>query len=85
VEKTVTSARRPATLMQAHEELVHIRPSRDASLPAWLAYYQHSVTVYEHIAEVDPSHGAEAHYWAQREQAHAKQLAAQIRATKPHE
>jgi hypothetical protein len=38
VGKTVTPGR-PRTLMQAHEELVRIRPSRDASLAVWLEYY----------------------------------------------
>ena len=37
----------PRTLMQAHEELVRIRPDRDASLAVWLAYYQRSVALYE--------------------------------------
>jgi hypothetical protein len=67
-------------LMQAHEELVRIRPGRDASLAAWLAYYQRSVTLYEQIAEIDPFHGLEALYWAQRERHHAEEIAAQSRA-----
>jgi hypothetical protein len=43
--------RQPRTLMQAHSELVRIRPSRNAPLATWLAYYQHSVSVYEQIAQ----------------------------------
>jgi hypothetical protein len=66
--------------MRAHEELVRIRPSRDASLVVWLAYYQRSVALYEQIAEIDPFHGLEALYWAQREQHHAEEIAARIRA-----
>jgi hypothetical protein len=68
------------TLMQAHRELVRIRPSRDASSVAWLAYYQRSASVYEQIAKIDPGHDGEALYWAQRERTRAKNIAAQIRA-----
>jgi hypothetical protein len=70
-------------LMQAHEELVRIRPSRDASLAVWLEYYQRSVSLYELVAEVDPGHEVEALYWAQRERHHAEQIAARIRAERP--
>lgn len=69
----------PQTLMQAHEELVRARPCRKASLPVWLAYYQHSVTVYEEIAKTDPGHEVEALYWATRERVHAKGIEARIR------
>lgn len=70
----------PGTLMQAHRELVRIRPSRDASPAAWLAYYQRSASVYEQIAKIDPGHEGEALYWAQRERARADNIAARIRA-----
>jgi hypothetical protein len=62
--------------MQAHEELVRIRPSLDASLTVWLEYYQDSVSLYELIAEVDPGHECEALYWARRERYRAEQTAA---------
>ncbi|MGH3848042.1 MAG: AMED_5909 family protein [Pseudonocardiaceae bacterium] len=75
----------PQTLMQAHGELVRIRPGRDASSTAWLAYYQRSVSVYEQIAKTDPSHEGEARYWAQRERARAQNIAARIRALTPGE
>jgi hypothetical protein len=75
----------PRTLMQAHRELVRIRPSRDASLAAWLAYYQRSVSVYEQIAKIDPGHQGEARYWAQREQVRAENIAARIRPEEPGE
>lgn len=78
VEKVITPGP-PKTLMQAHQELVRIRPSHEASSAAWLAYYQRSVSVYEQIAETDPGHAGEARYWAQREQARAKNIAARIR------
>jgi hypothetical protein len=68
----------PQTLMQAHEELVRIRPCRKASLPVWLSYYQRSVAVYEQIAKTDPGHECEALYWAQRERVHAKGIEARI-------
>jgi hypothetical protein len=84
VGKIVTLGR-PRTLMQAHEELVRIRPSRDASLPVWLNYYQHSVSLYELIAEGDPGHECEALYWAQRERYRAEQIAARLRAGRPRE
>jgi hypothetical protein len=70
----------PRTLMEAHEELVRIRPCRKASLSVWLTYYQQSVAVYEQIAKTDPAHECEALYWAQRERVHAKRIEAQIRA-----
>lgn len=75
----------PRTLMQAHIQLVRIRPSRDAPSAAWLAYYQRSVALYEQIAEIDPGHELEALYWAQREKTRAANIAAQIRAQAPRE
>ncbi|MGH3888487.1 MAG: AMED_5909 family protein [Pseudonocardiaceae bacterium] len=68
------------TLMQAHDELVRIRPGGDASLAVWLAYYQRSVALYEQIAKIDPFHEHEARYWAQRERHRAEEIAARIRA-----
>ena len=69
----------PRTLMQAHEELVRIRPDRGASLAVWLDYYQRSVTVYEQIARIDPGHDGEALYWAEREQRRADHITTQLR------
>lgn len=69
----------PRTLMQAHEELVRIRPCPKASLPVWLSYYRRSVEVYEQIAKTDPRHEGEALYWAAREQVHARGIEARIR------
>jgi hypothetical protein len=43
----IIEAGEPKTLVQAHQALVRIRPSRDASLPAWFAYYQRSASVCE--------------------------------------
>ena len=68
----------PRTLMEAHQDLVRIRPCRTASLSVWLAYYQQSVAVYEQIAKADPAHEYEALYWAQRERAQTKRIEAQI-------
>lgn len=82
--KTVTLGR-PRTLMQAHEELVRIRPSRDASVAAWFAYYRHSVSMYEQIAEIDPGHELEARYWAHRERVRAEEMAGQIKTQEPVE
>lgn len=83
MEKTVTPGR-PTTLMQAHEELVRIRPSRRAPLTVWLEYYQRSVMVYEQLAKTDPSHNGEALYWAQRERHRVDDITAQIREQRPH-
>jgi hypothetical protein len=69
----------PLTLMQAHEELVRIRPCPKASLPVWLSYYRQSVAVYEQIATNDPTHEGEALYWAARERVHARGIEARIR------
>ncbi len=68
------------TLMQAHEELVRIRPGGDASLAVWLGYYQRSVALYEQVAEIDPFHDLEARYWARRERHRAEEIVARIRA-----
>jgi hypothetical protein len=78
VEKTVTAGR-PRTLMQAHENLVRIRPGREASLPVWFAYYQRSAALYAEIAQIDSGHDGEALYWAQRERRRAEEIAAQLR------
>ncbi|PZS20825.1 MAG: hypothetical protein DLM60_08240 [Pseudonocardiales bacterium] len=80
-----TNPEAPQTLMQAHGELVRIRPGRDASSTAWLAYYQRSVSVYEQITKTDPGHEGEARYWAHRERARAQNIAARIRALAPGE
>jgi hypothetical protein len=56
--RKIIATGQPRTLMQAHRELVRIRPSRDASSVAWLAYYQRSASVYEQIAKIDPGHVA---------------------------
>jgi hypothetical protein len=70
--------------MQAHVELVHIRPGRDASLAAWLGYHQKSAALYAELAEIDRDHHHECLYWAERERASAEELAAHIRAQMPH-
>ncbi|HKR51788.1 MAG TPA: AMED_5909 family protein, partial [Pseudonocardiaceae bacterium] len=72
------------TLMQVHEELVRIRPGGDASLAVWLAYYQRSVALYEQIAEIEPGHGHEARYWAQRERRRAEEIIDRIRVQRSH-
>ncbi|MGH3754796.1 MAG: AMED_5909 family protein [Pseudonocardiaceae bacterium] len=43
----------PTTLMQAREELVRLRPGQDASLAAWLAFYQRAAALYAELAESD--------------------------------
>jgi hypothetical protein len=44
--------RPPRTLMEAHKALVCIRPSRDAPLDQWQAYYHRSAVLYAEIAEM---------------------------------
>lgn len=83
MKKTVTRELR--TLMQAHEELVRIRPGRDATLQVWLEYYQRSVSLYEQIAQIDPGHGLEALYWARRERRRAEEIVARIGAERSGE
>jgi hypothetical protein len=80
IREQTSAPKPPRKLMHAHAELVRIRPARDASSAAWLAYYQQSVALYEHIAEIDPGHELEALYWAQRERIRARNIADQIRA-----
>ncbi len=70
---------RPGTLMEAHITLVRIRPSRDAPLEQWQAYYQRSAALYAEIAEIDRGHHHEALYWAEREQDKAKEVADAIK------
>ncbi|MCA1707810.1 MAG: hypothetical protein LC808_32870 [Actinobacteria bacterium] len=70
----------PRTLKHAHEELVRVRPSPDASLAAWLAYYRQSAALYAEVAEIDRGHHHECLYWAERERVSAEKTAARIRA-----
>ncbi len=70
----------PRTLMQAHVELVRIRPGREASLAAWFAYYQRSAALYAELAEIDRGHHHECLYWAERERESGEEIAARIRA-----
>lgn len=68
----------PETLMQAHDMLVRVRPSRDAPGDAWVKYYRRSAAVYADVAEVDRGHHHEAMYWANREQRKANELQAKL-------
>ena len=68
----------PQTLMQAHELLSHMRPSKTASRETWLRYYRRSAAAYADVAEIDRGHHHEALYWANRERAKANHLQAEI-------
>jgi hypothetical protein len=81
--KKVVATGQLRTLMQAHQELVRIRPDQGAAAAVWLVYYQRSVALYEQIAKIDPYHESEALYWAQREKARAEDIAVRIRAQAP--
>jgi hypothetical protein len=65
--------------MQAHAALVRIRPSQEASLEQWCAYYQRSARLYSEIAEIDRGHHHEALYWAEREREKARKVAILIK------
>ncbi|MDQ3274946.1 MAG: hypothetical protein M3Q39_07930 [Actinomycetota bacterium] len=72
---------RPRTLLQAHDALVAMRPTRDAPLAAWKTYYERSVALYREIAEIDRGHHHEALHWADREQNNADEITARLNAT----
>jgi len=76
-----TRTDRPRTLLQAHDVLVQIRPTRDAPLAVWKSYYERSVVLYREIAEIDRGHHHEALSWADREQKHADEITARLNAT----
>ena len=73
----------PRTLGEAHEELARIRPSRQASLAEWLAYYQRSAALYAEVAEIDRGHHHEALFMAERERQLLKEIKAQISSQQP--
>jgi hypothetical protein len=52
----------PSTLMEMHDALVRIRPSRDAPLEQWHAYHHRSAALYTEIAEIDRGHHHETLY-----------------------
>jgi hypothetical protein len=68
----------PRTLVEAHEALAHIRPSRQAPLAEWLAYYQRSAALYAEVAEIDRGHHHESLYWADHERDRLKEIKTQI-------
>jgi hypothetical protein len=68
----------PQTLVEAHEALARIRPSRQAPLAQWLAYCQRSAALYAEVAEIDRGHHHESLYWADHERDRAKEIKAQI-------
>ncbi|MGH3883346.1 MAG: AMED_5909 family protein, partial [Pseudonocardiaceae bacterium] len=69
----------PRTLMELHDALVRVRPSPDAPLEQWQAYYHRSAVLYAEIAEIDRGHHHEALYWAERELEKAKQVTGAIK------
>jgi hypothetical protein len=69
----------PQTLMEAHEALARIRPSRQTPLVEWLAYYQRSAALYAEVAEIDRGHHHESLYWADHERKQAKEIKTRIR------
>jgi hypothetical protein len=68
----------PRTLVEAHEALARVRPSRQAPLAEWLAYYQRSAALYAEVAEIDRGHHHESLSWADHERDRAKEIMAQI-------
>jgi hypothetical protein len=73
----------PRTLTEVHEELVRIRPARQAPLEQWLAHYQRSAAWYAEIAEIDRAHHHEALYMAEHERDRAKEIEAQLATRQP--
>jgi hypothetical protein len=72
--KSGGSGSAPQTLMQAHDLLNRMRPSRDARGDTWLRFYRRSAAVYAAVAEIDRVHHHEAMYWAQFERKKATEL-----------
>ena len=68
----------PRTLVEAHELLARVRPSRQAPLAEWLAYYQRSAALYAEVAEIDREHHHESLYWADHERERLREIKAQI-------
>lgn len=68
----------PASLMEAHQLLSHMRPAVGAPREKWLAFYRRSAQVYLEMAEIDRGHHHEAMYWAARERTKANKLQAEI-------
>lgn len=68
----------PRTLVEAHEVLARIRPSRQAPRAQWLAYYQRSAALYAEVAEIDRGHHHEYLFWAGHERERATEIKAQI-------
>jgi hypothetical protein len=73
----------PRTLTEVHEELVRIRPARQAPLEQWLAHHQRSADLYAEVAEIDRAHHHEALYMAEHERERAKEIEAQLATRRP--
>jgi hypothetical protein len=54
----------PATLAQAHEALLKVRPSSNAPLTAWRLFRELAARVYTEVADIDRFHHHEALAWA---------------------
>ena len=68
----------PRTLVEAHEALARVRPSRQAPLAEWLAYYQRSADLYAEVAEIDRGHHHESLSWVDHERECLKGIKTQI-------
>lgn len=66
------------TVVQARDQLARIRLKGDASLAAWLSYYQQSAEVFRKLADIDRRHPCVALYWAQLERRKIVKIVAEI-------
>jgi hypothetical protein len=70
----VTDLPQPATLTEAHEVLVRLRPRHDAEPLVWVEFHRRSAAVYAEVAKVDQAHRQEAGYWAATEIRRAREI-----------
>ena len=70
----MTDHPQPATLVEAHEVLTHLRPRLDADPLAWVEFHRRAALVYAGTAKVDVAHRQEASHWAGTEIRHAREI-----------
>jgi hypothetical protein len=70
----VTELPQPATLAEAHEVLVRLRPRRDADPLVWVEFHRRAALVYAGTAKLDVAHRREASHWAGSEIRHARAI-----------
>jgi hypothetical protein len=81
----VTELPQPATLAEAHEVLVRLRPRHDADPLAWVEFHRRSAQVYAGAAKLDVAHRQEASHWAGSEIRHAREIEYRLNPDIDHE